>query len=99
MFAWKSMDGSSSLVKLKLDMVYRDLSMETASAQFTESTRPAPPATEGPAPAPKPKEPEEKKKPKKKVVKVAVPEPSLTRSEAMKAYHARKKAEREAARQ
>jgi hypothetical protein len=41
-------------------MVYRDLSMETASAQFTEITRPAQPATEKP-------------KPKKKVVKVAVP--------------------------
>ena len=99
MFAWKSMDDNSSLVKLKLDMVYRDLSMETASARFTESTRPVPPVTDGPAPAPKAKEPEEKKKPKKKVVKVAVPGPSLTRSEAMKAYHARKKAEREAARQ
>ena len=69
MFAWKSMDGtqmrlgnvSSSLVKLKLDMVYRDLSMETASVQFTEITRPAPPVIEKP-------------KPKKKVIKVAVPE-------------------------
>ena len=56
---------NSSLVKLKLDMVYRDLSMETASAQFTEITRPAQPATETPAP------PAEKPKPKKKkVVKV-----------------------------
>ena len=75
MFAWKSMDGtqmrlgnvSSSLVKLKLDMVYRDLSMETASAQFTEITRPAQPETNPPAPAP----PAEKPKPKKKTVKVA----------------------------
>jgi len=54
---------SSSLVKLKLELVYRDLSMETASAQFTEITHPGPRATED---KPKPK-------PKKKVVKVAVP--------------------------
>ena len=54
------MDASSNLVKLKLDMVYRDLSMETASARFTEIIRPAQPVIE-------------KRKPKKKVVKVAVP--------------------------
>jgi hypothetical protein len=54
------MDASSSLVKLKLDMVYRDLSMETASARFTEIIRPAQPVIE-------------KAKPKKKVVKVVVP--------------------------
>jgi len=54
------MDASSNLVKLKLDMVYRDLSMETASTRFTGITRPAQPVTE-------------KRKPKRKVVKVAVP--------------------------
>ena len=55
------MDGNSSLVKLKLDMVYRELSMETASARFTESTRPAQPATE-------------KAKPKKAAAKAAEPD-------------------------
>jgi len=68
MFAWKSMDVNSNLVKLKLDMVYRDLSMETASAQFTEITHPVLPVTEAPKEAP-----EEKSKPKKKVVKPALP--------------------------
>ncbi len=60
MFAWKSMANNSSLVKLKLDMVYRDLSMETALARFTESTQVVQPVTEA---APKPK-------PVKRVVKV-----------------------------
>jgi hypothetical protein len=62
MFAWKSMANNSSLVKLKLDMVYRDLSMETALARFTESTQVVQPVTEA-APKPKPK-------PVKRVVKV-----------------------------
>jgi hypothetical protein len=66
MFAWKSMDVSSNLVKLKLDMVYRDLSMETASQAFTEIIRPVLPVTEAPVEAPKPK-------PKKKTVKAALP--------------------------
>jgi len=51
-------------VKLKLDMVYRDLSMETASAQFTEITQAVQPETSAGA---------EKPKPKKKVVKPALP--------------------------
>jgi len=46
MFAWKSMDGNSNLVKLKLDMVYRNLSEEMASQAFTEITHPVLPATE-----------------------------------------------------
>ena len=75
MFAWKSMDASSSLVKLKLDMVYRGLSETMASQVFTEITHPAQPATE----VRKPKEVEEKPKPKKKVVKVAVPNSSTTK--------------------
>jgi len=64
MFAWKSMDGISSLMKLKLDMVYRDLPMETASQAFTGITHPVLPETEAP---------KEKPKPKKKTVKVALP--------------------------
>jgi hypothetical protein len=47
-------------------MVYRDLSMEMASNQFTEITRPAQPETE-------PEPTAEKPKPKKKVVKAALP--------------------------
>jgi hypothetical protein len=70
MFAWKSMDVSSSLTKLKLDMVYRDLSRETASTQFTEITRPVLPVTE---PPPVPEPPKEKPKPKRKTVKAIVP--------------------------
>jgi hypothetical protein len=65
MFAWKSMDVNSNLVKLKLDMVYRDLSMETASAQYTAITRPVLLVTE--------EAPKEAPKPKKKVVKPALP--------------------------
>jgi hypothetical protein len=67
MFAWKSMDVNSNLVKLKLDMVYRDLSMETASAQYTEITRPVLPVTEE-APKENPKGGR-----KKKIVKAALP--------------------------
>jgi hypothetical protein len=71
MFAWKSMDVNSNLVKLKLDMVYRDLSMETASVQYTAITRPVLLVTEE---APEPVEPpKEKPKPNKKVVKPALP--------------------------
>jgi hypothetical protein len=61
------MDGNSNLVKLKLDMVYRNLSEETASQVFTEITHPVLPGIEV-------KE-KEKEKPKttKKTVKVALP--------------------------
>jgi hypothetical protein len=69
MFAWKSMDGNSNLVKLKLDMVYRNLSEETASQVFTEITHPVLPGIEVKEPA---KE-KEKPKTKKKTVKVALP--------------------------
>lgn len=66
------MDASSNLVKLKLDMVYRDLSMETASARFTESTRPEPLATDA-APVAVPAAPKQRKK---RMIKVAVPSPA-----------------------
>jgi hypothetical protein len=68
MFAWKSMDGNSNLVKLKLDMVYRNLSEEMASQAFTEITRPVLPGIEVEV-----KEPSEKPKAKKKIVKAALP--------------------------
>ena len=65
----KSMEANSNLLKLKLDMVYRDLTMEVAQQKFTELTT-APPTVvipEAPAApaAPKPK--------RKKLVK-AVPD-------------------------
>ena len=55
-FAVKSMQDNSSLLRLKLDMVYRDLQMEAAQQKFMELM--APPSQEPvpePAPAPKPK--------------------------------------------
>lgn len=62
----KSMEANSNLLKLKLDMVYRDLTMEVAQQKFTELTT-APPTVVIPeaAAAPKPK--------RKKLVK-AVPD-------------------------
>jgi hypothetical protein len=57
------MDGNSNLVKLKLDMVYRNLSEEMASQVFTEITHPVLPGIEV----------KEKPKTIKKTVKVALP--------------------------
>jgi hypothetical protein len=62
------MEANSNLLKLKLDMVYRDLTMEVAQQKFTELTTAPPPKPEAappPAPAPKVK--------RKKLVK-AVPD-------------------------
>jgi hypothetical protein len=68
------MDGNSNLVKLKLDMVYRNLSEETASQVFTEITHPVLPGIEVKEPSKEPKEPsKEKPKTSKKTVKVALP--------------------------
>jgi hypothetical protein len=36
MFAVRSMEASSNLLKLKLDMVYRDLPLEEAEKRFAE---------------------------------------------------------------
>jgi hypothetical protein len=44
----KSMQDNSSLLRLKLDMVYRDLPMEVAQQKFTELTTAAPPKVEIP---------------------------------------------------
>jgi hypothetical protein len=52
MFAVKNMEVSSNLLKLKLDMVYRDLPLEEAEKKFAEVTMPVPP----PAVPPKPDE-------------------------------------------
>lgn len=63
------MDVNSSLTKLKLDMVYRDLPMAEASQAFTAIIHPVLPETEIQEPlAPLPK-----KKRKKKVVTAALP--------------------------
>lgn len=73
MFAMKSMGRNSSLLRLKLDLVYRDLAIEEAQKRFDELNVPEPaPAPEAaeevvvqavPVAAPK----------KKKVVKALVP--------------------------
>jgi hypothetical protein len=62
MFAVKSMDVNSNLLKLKLDMVYHDLPMEEAQKKFadlTATTQSLPPPEEAPAVT----------KPKKKTIK------------------------------
>lgn len=71
MFAVKNMD---ALLTLKLDMVYRSLSMEEAQKRFSEATQPTPVEkpklqvpTSAPAPAPAPS------KPVRKVVKPIKP--------------------------
>jgi hypothetical protein len=63
MFAVKSMDVNSNLLKLKLDMVYHDLPAEEAQKKFEElMTAPEVKALE-----------EVTEKPKRKVVKALVP--------------------------
>jgi hypothetical protein len=44
----KSMQDNSNLLRLKLDMVYRDLAMEVAQQKFTELTTMVPPTVEVP---------------------------------------------------
>lgn len=65
-----SMEVNFNLLKLKLDMVYRDLPIEEAQKRFTEVTE----IPEGMAP---PAAPVEEKvlpaKPKRKVVKALIP--------------------------
>ena len=71
MFAMKSMDKTSALLKLKLDLVYRDLAIEAAQTRFDELNVVAPepaPAMPTVAVVDVPKAP-----PKKKVIKALVP--------------------------
>jgi len=102
MFAMKSMDRSSALLKLKLDLVYRDLAIEEGQKRFDELNVPVvEPAPEAVAPAVVVKTP-----PKKKVIRALVPEGVAKRtmsdaaraaaSERMKKRWADKKAEAEA---
>jgi hypothetical protein len=58
MFAVKSMDVNSNLLRLKLDMVYRDLPLEEARTRFEEITATV-----------VPKEPEQTAGKRKKTVK------------------------------
>lgn len=71
MFAWKSMDVNSSLTKLKLEMVYRDLSTDSAAQMFDEILHPKLP--EEPEKPAQPTEVVIKKPKRKKVVKAALP--------------------------
>ena len=70
MFAMKSMDKTSALLKLKLDLVYRDLAIEAAQTRFDELNvvEAAPEAAPAVAVVDVPKAP-----PKKKVIKALVP--------------------------
>jgi hypothetical protein len=71
MFAMKSMDKTSALLKLKLDLVYRDLAIEAAQTRFDElNVVEVTPEAAAPAMAvvDVPKAP-----PKKKVIKALVP--------------------------
>jgi len=69
MFGVKSMDVNFSLLRLKLDMVYRDLPVEEAQKRFAEATETTPEELAVPI------ETREvgKQKRKKKVVKALVP--------------------------
>ena len=64
MFVVKSMDVNSNLLRLKLDLVYRNLSMDEGQTKFAELTQ-----TVATAPPEPPKEPS---KPKRKAVKTIV---------------------------
>ena len=70
MFAMKSMDKASALLKLKLDLVYRDLAIEAAQTRFDELNvaEAAPEAAPAMAVVDVPKA-----APKKKVIKALVP--------------------------
>lgn len=66
------MEVSFNLLKLKLDMVYRDMPLEEAEKRFGEATA-APEGLTAPEPAPIETRALEPKKPKRKVVKALVP--------------------------
>lgn len=78
MFAGKNMDVNSTLLKLKLDMVYRNLSTEEAQKLYSELTASKPaaePAEAAVAPPPEQPKPKPKTVVKRKVVKGLVPPP------------------------
>jgi hypothetical protein len=109
MFAMKSMDKTSALLKLKLDLVYRDLAIEAAQTRFDElNVVEVAPEAAAPAPARVAVVDIPKAPPKKKVIKALVPAGAApakrvvsdavraAASERMKKFHADKKAEVEA---
>lgn len=55
MFAQKSMDVNSNLLRLKMDMVYRDLPIEEAEKQFEQVTATVTETVRPELPKPKPK--------------------------------------------
>jgi hypothetical protein len=56
------MQDNSNLLRLKLDMVYRDLQMEVAQQKFTELTTAPPSEPVAPEPQPAPVAPKPKRK-------------------------------------
>jgi hypothetical protein len=113
MFAMKSMDKTSALLKLKLDLVYRDLAIEAAQTRFDELNVVDVAPEAAPAPARVAVVDIPKAPPKKKVIKALVPgavpgaAPAkrvvsdavrAAASERMKKFHADKKAEVDAQR-
>jgi hypothetical protein len=66
MFVVKSMDVNSNLLRLKLDLVYRNLSMDEGQTKFTELTQTTIPETVAAVPPAVPS------KPKRKAVKTIV---------------------------
>jgi hypothetical protein len=70
MFAVRSMEASSNLLKLKLDMVYRDLPLEEAEKRFAEISSSS---ASNSAAAPEPMGVKVVAKPKRKTVKAFVP--------------------------
>ena len=110
MFAMKSMDKTSALLKLKLDLVYRDLAIEAAQTRFDELNVVEVAPEAAPAPARVAVVDIPKAPPKKKVIKALVPAGAApakrvvsdavraAASERMKKFHADKKAEVDAQR-
>ena len=70
MFAVRSMEVSSNLLKLKLDMVYRDLPLEEAEKRFAEITSSG---SSNAAAEPEPMAVKVIAKPKRKSVKALLP--------------------------
>jgi hypothetical protein len=72
MFVVKSMDVNSNLLRLKLDLVYRNLSMDEGQTKFTELTQTTIPEPPKDAETTAPPPPAVPSKPKRKSVKTIV---------------------------
>ena len=82
MFAMKSMDRNSSLLKLKLDLVYRDLAIDEAKKRFDELNVPHPEVAVASEPEPV------VVAPKRKQIRALIPGQPSARSAAAKAAYA-----------